>query len=1645
MQVKASRQAFKVSLIYISAAGAYILLSNELVKELVSDPDQRVNITILKGWIFVLVTGALLGWTLRRLLGGWAREVAQRTEAEAASGAALAKLRASEEQLRLVLDASADGLWDLNLATGIAELSPRYWEIIGYTPGEAVPDMEFYRRLVHPDDWLVVQAAMNAHLAGKTDQSVIEYRMLAKDGTLKWIWGRGKVVARGADGTPLRMAGTVCDITQQKQVQDEIKTILRTTMDGFYLVDLEGRFLDTNDAYCRMSGYHREELLTMAIKDVEVRETEAIIKQRIQQIKEAGHARFETKHRRKDGSIVDIEASCSFLSEEKDRLFVFMRDITARKLTEAALAHSQAQYRRAITAANAIPYQKDYAADSYVFMGEGIKELTGYGPAELCSAVWKAIILETEYLGAMAGLTPAEAVRQSQAGELDHWHADHRLRTRNGEIRWITDSSIPLLDGQGKYLGSIGIIQDITERKRAEAQTRAFAQLSQRLSVSTNPHDAAAVVTATAWELFHWDACFLLLYDADADTVREMINQDTINDQRVTVPNASGVLHPTPILRRVLEQGGQVVLRRDDTDQAGVTHRFGDTSRMSLSLMYVPLRHLGKVTGFLSVQSYRPKAYTPEDMVVLQALADQCAGAIKRIESEAALRVALTKVEHSRRLLAESEQMGKVGSWEVDIETQQVTWTETVYAIHELDPACPPTLEEAIGFYAPACRPIIDQAVRRAMERGEPYDLELQITTAKGGKREVHMIGHADLAHHKIFGFFQDITERKAAQMALLENEARFRAIFNTSAVATAIVEPDSTISLVNDLYCQASGYSRSDVIGQSWKRTVVPEDLERLAEYNRRRLLNPQDAPEQYEFRFLHKSGEVRHAQMAVARIPGSNQVIASMLDITARKQADIALRESEERYRQLFDLESDAIFLLDGKTRRFLDVNQSAQRLYGYSREEFLQMQAEEISTEPQKTRASIGSGQYRVPIRWHRKKDGTVFPAEITANAIEFQGGRVELAAIRDITERQESMNQLQAAAAQLERERNLLRTLIDHIPDSIYVRDTANRFVLANEVQARNLGVAAPADLLGKTDADFYPAEQAARFAADDRGVLAGHALLNDEQCIIRPTGKQCVLLVSKVPLRDAEGKVTALIGIGHDITERKRMDESHARLATAIEQAAETVVITDGKGAILYANPVFEKTSGYTRAEVLGRNPRLLKSGKHDADFYRHMWATLGRGEVWTGHLINQRKDGTLYEEDATISPIRAADGAIINYVAVKRDVTHEVQLEAQVRQSQKMEAIGTLAGGIAHDFNNMLGAMFGYAHLLQEDTKGNALAQESVEEILKAANRAKELVQQILTFSRQRESSRQVIRLDPIIKEAMKFLRASLPANLKLEMQLAPTAPSALADATQIYQVTMNLATNALHAMEGRTGQLTVTLESFQPDEAFLQIQPQLRPVQYARLTIADTGHGMDAKTLERIYEPFFTTKPVGKGTGLGLSVVHGIMKSHEGVITVESQVGQGTTFRLYFPAQTQAETVAGEAAANSHGRGHGQRILLLDDEPALTSVLQKTLRRLDYQVATSNQASDAIRLVRENPAQFDLVITDLTMPEINGLEVARQLHAIRAELPVILVSGYSVSLQADSLREAGISELLQKPVSLSGLAEAVQRVLKKP
>ncbi|MGA9452347.1 MAG: PAS domain S-box protein, partial [Verrucomicrobiia bacterium] len=415
------------------------------------------------------------------------------------------------------------------------------------------------------------------------------------------------------------------------------------------------------------------------------------------------------------------------------------------------------------------------------------------------------------------------------------------------------------------------------------------------------------------------------------------------------------------------------------------------------------------------------------------------------------------------------------------------------------------------------------------------------------------------------------------------------------------------------------------------------------------------------------------------------------------------------------------------------------------------------------------------------------------------------------------------------------------------------------------------------------------------------------LIDHEGKNLSPDGRESTCLTTKVPFRDSRGRIQGLVGIGRDITERKQAEEANARLATAVQQAAEAIVITDSKATILYVNPAFERITGYISSEIVGQNPRILKSGRHNAAFYQQMWDTLSHRKVWAGRVINKKKNGTLYEEETSISPVFDSNGAIVNYVAVKRDVTQEVALETQLRQAQKMEIIGQLAGGVSHDFNNILTVIQGNASLLLNAELKPAEKTECTQQILHAAERAASLTRQLLMFSRKQVMQPANLSLNEVVAQMTKMLRRVIGENISLQSNYAANLPLIHGDPGMIEQILMNLVVNARDAMPAGGG-LTITTGVKRFDREQADPIPGASPGLRVWLAVSDTGHGVAPENLPRIFEPFFTTKEVGKGTGLGLATVYGIVQQHHGWITVTSEVNKGTTFQIHFPAVVNAK-----------------------------------------------------------------------------------------------------------------------------------------
>ena len=515
----------------------------------------------------------------------------------------------------------------------------------------------------------------------------------------------------------------------------------------------------------------------------------------------------------------------------------------------------------------------------------------------------------------------------------------------------------------------------------------------------------------------------------------------------------------------------------------------------------------------------------------------------------------------------------------------------------------------------------------------------------------------------------------------------------------------------------------------------------------------------------------------------------------------------------------------------------------------------------------------------------------------------------------------------------------------------------------------------------------------------------------------------------------------VIVYGRDITESKRASEARDRLATAVEQAAEGVVITDLKGGIEYVNPAFERITGYARAEVLGQNTRFLKSGQHDESFYRELWDTITRGAVWTGRFVNRRKDGTLYHEDATISPVRDGAGRIVNYVGLKRDVSREVMLEAQLRQSQKIEAVGQLAGGVAHEFNNLLTTILGHSEMVTLGVTPGHPAHGHAVHIRQATGRAAELVHQLLAFGRKQVVRPRVLNLNTVVCEALKLLRPLLGEQIRIETRLAPNLGFVQADQDQIEQLIANLGTNARDAM-AQGGVLTIETTCVDLEEALQAEQESILPGRYVALSIQDTGCGMDAETRARVFEPFFTTKEVGRGTGMGLATVHGIVHQHGGRIVVHSVPGQGTTFRVYLPRVTEKEDRPGASGAAHRTRGGAATVLLVEDEDEVREVAQHILEAEGYTVLTAAHGAAALQVCAQYKARVDLLVTDVVMPRMGGRELAERLVRLHPETKVLYISGYAASFLSTEYRLEPGTAFLPKPFTRGTLAAKVRELL---
>jgi two-component system, cell cycle sensor histidine kinase and response regulator CckA len=633
---------------------------------------------------------------------------------------------------------------------------------------------------------------------------------------------------------------------------------------------------------------------------------------------------------------------------------------------------------------------------------------------------------------------------------------------------------------------------------------------------------------------------------------------------------------------------------------------------------------------------------------------------------------------------------------------------------------------------------------------------------------------------------------------------------------------------------------------------------------------------------------------------------------------------------------------------------------------------------------------------------------------------------------------------------------LQSIFEHLSDGVFVVKVVERaaapspgfiFEAVNRQTAEWLGIAREA-AAGRAIEELVPAPEAERIVAIYRRCAeSGQTQRYEETPLaLKP---DMTFQTTLIPVCDEAGVVRRIVGVARDVSEQKRsaraLIESQEMFAKAFREGPYAMtIIRASDGAYVDVNGAFERLFECTRQQIVGSRDAELAIWPDPVARAQLIERDLLEGGVRDVQVQLRTLRGA--SRDVLLSSDVVTLGGEPHIIATVRDVTSTIaserskaELEAQLRQAQKLEALGTLAGGIAHDFNNILGAMVAFIDLIRLDVNDRIAVLDHVGELKSAAHRARDLVQQILTFSRAQKPSRSLTRLEYAVRDALKLLRSSLPSSVVISSSFDADAPLVLADASQLHQVVMNLGTNAAHAMREHGGDLTIDVAGVDVDEALVRRRPDLRPGRYARILVQDSGQGMEEATLKRIFEPFFTTKKQGEGTGLGLAVVHGIVREHDGAIAVESRLGKGTSFEIYIPQHIGEPNLEHPSPA-ALARGKGERILVVDDEEALCVSLAQLLTRLGYDVVAKSKPEEALELFRSSPDAFALVLTDLTMPGLTGLELAQHMLMVKPSAKIALMSGFSGTWSPASVRTLGLVDMLLKPLSAASLAEGVAR-----
>jgi PAS domain S-box-containing protein len=885
-----------------------------------------------------------------------------------------------------------------------------------------------------------------------------------------------------------------------------------------------------------------------------------------------------------------------------------------------------------------------------------------------------------------------------------------------------------------------------------------------------------------------------------------------------------------------------------------------------------------------------------------------------------------------------------------------------------------------------------------------------------------------------------NVKQLKKRISELKKSEEKYSVIFEKSPTGITLLNADGIIIDCNQADCDILGYDKENIIGKHITE-FFNDQYKALFKVKFRELLETGCVKADLEL--VRSDGSIVCVARTVSAVFDKNgnieNIIVHTLDITERKKNEQALLKSENQLRSLFNAMKDIVFEMDYDGRYIYIAPTSPELLYKLP-DEMLGKTLHEVFPQKQ---ADMFLEFIRKCLD-EREVKTIEYPLKIKDKTVWFEGRAVPKSSNtvlyigRDITSQKESENALKESEEKY-------RRIFEESKDAIFVSSKDGRFIDINPAGLRLFGYSSVEEIK-KIDIvrDLYSNPQDRKKyieMVEQKGFIE-----NYELHLKKKDGSKIIVLESTTAIYDGGKNIIAFRGIIRDITERKNYEKKILRLATVVEQATQTIVITDLDGNIEYVNPAFEKSTGYTFSEAQGQNPRILKSGNQDTEFYKDLWGTISSGKTWYGIFHNKKKDGSLYYERAVIFPIKDMNDRITNYAAVKQDITNERILEQQLAQAQKMESIGVLAGGVAHDFNNLLTVINGYAEMaLMHIDSGNPLYKD-IRSILSAGKRAENLTSQLLAFSRKQIYKAEILDINQVISSMDRMLRRLIDEDINIETILVDKLPFIKADASQLEQIFANLVVNArdaLRAFEKPYLQKKITIETGQVflDEDYVAKHQGSTVGRHVFFAVSDNGVGMDEETKSKIFEPFFTTKEKYKGTGLGLSMVYGIVKQNNGSIYVYSEPNEGTMFKIYWPVH-EGEVKAEDVSIQDETFYGNETILIVEDEEEVCRFASEALTSLGYNVYKAENGLIALEKIRNESFKIDLIITDLIMPKLNGKEFAGKVKEFYPDIKIIFVSGYTDNhIVHNGLLEEGVN-FVHKPYSLKTLASTVRRVL---